>query len=246
MGFLFALEFLTRLPSLVPRDTTRADPGRGIAWFPIVGALIGFLLAFLDEVLRHVVAAPVANALLVAGLAALTGALHLDGLIDTADGLAAGHSVQAQLAAMRRTVAGVPGAVAGCLMIFSTYLALGALDHSVRTAALVIAPLCGRTAILLGYAAYPYGRDEETLSSALKRGATWPRAALGLVAAFAISLAIAGAAGVAVVAAALTGGLILGRLALRRLPGLTGDLHGAICETCQLAALLLAPVVLLR
>lgn len=246
MGFLLALEFLTRLPSLVPRNAARGDPGRGIAWFPIVGALIGLLLVFLDEVLRHIVAAPVANALLVAALASLTGALHLDGLIDTADGLAAGRGVQAQLAAMRRTVAGVPGAVGGCLMIFSTAVALGALDHSVRAAALVLAPMCGRAVILLGYAAYPYGRDEETLSSALKRGATWPRAFLGLTATFGIGLTIAGAGGAAVVATALAGGLILGRLALRRLPGLTGDLHGAICEVCQLTALLLAPLVLLR
>lgn len=246
MGFLVALEFLTRLPSLVPRSTTSEDLGRGITWFPIVGALIGLLLAFLDEALRHVVSAPVANALLVAALAMLTGALHLDGLIDTADGLAAGRTAQAQLAAMRRTVASVPGALAGCLMIFTTYVALGTLEGSVRPAALVLAPMCGRAVILLGYAAYPYGRDEETPSRALKRGATWHRAVIGLAATYSIAMAIAGAGGVVVVSTALVGGLVLGRLALMRLPGLTGDLHGAICEVCQLAALLLAPSVLSR
>lgn len=187
---------------------------------------------------------PVSDALLVALLAAVTGAFHLDGLIDTVDGLATGPDPDARLAVMRQGVAGFPGAIAGCLAVIGLFAALGALPAGIRTQALILAPLCGRTAILVGYCLYPYGRPEQTLSRTLRQGATPRRAAAGVLLAVAIAAGLAGLGGLALVALSL---LLMGAvagLALRRLPGLTGDVHGAICEVSQLAALFAAPVAL--
>jgi cobalamin synthase len=69
---------------------------------------------------------------------------------------------------------------------------------------------------------------------------------VGLGVAMAIAAAAGGVAGLMVLAGALVAAAVLGRLVLRRLPGLTGDVHGAICEVTQLGALLVAPALLLR
>jgi adenosylcobinamide-GDP ribazoletransferase len=228
----------------VRRDVTPEDLGRSVAWFPFVGTLIGALLAAADALAHWAIGPPASDALLVLFLAAATGALHLDGLIDTADGLAAGPDVDARLAAMRQGVTGIPGAIVGCTTVIGLYVAFGALPPGLRTTALVLAPLCGRTAILVAYCLYPYGRSEPSLSRSLKQGATPARMAAGLAMAAAIAAGLAGVGGLALVVLSLLVMATVARLALRRLSGLTGDVHGAICEMSQMVALLAAPVAL--
>jgi len=242
--FLVALQFLTRLPSPIRHDITPEDLGRAIGWFPVVGAALGVLLAAGDSVASALLHPMVANALIVAFLVAVTGALHLDGLIDTAEGLIVGPDGAARLAAMRQTVVGMPGVLAASLLLLATFGAIGALDPHVRAKALVLAPLCGRTCILAGYWLYPYGRREPSLSSFLKTGATSRRAAAGLSFAAAACLVVAAVGGIAVLVLALAAMHAIARIALTRVPGLTGDVQGAICETTQLTVLLAAPLAL--
>ena len=78
-----ALAFLTPLPV----GTTEPPDRRTLAWFPVVGALIGTVLGGVWWGAERRVAPPVAAGLVVAADLALTGMLHLDGLMDTADGL---------------------------------------------------------------------------------------------------------------------------------------------------------------
>jgi len=176
----------------------------------------------------------------------VTGAFHLDGLVDSVDGLTTGPDATHRLAAMRQAVAGTPGAVAACIILLANFAAIAALPFGVRALALFLAPLCGRTAILAAYRLYPYGRPEPTLSAQLKRNATNTSVLLGCAFAGAACFAVAGIGGLALLA--LSFGLMhgLATIALRRLPGLTGDIYGAICEVSQLATLLAAPFILLR
>src|SRR3972149_4236316 len=81
------LALLTSLP-ITRRQVDLSSVSYGL--FPVVGLLIGAILLALDYLSRLVVPSPASSALVVVGLAALTGALHLDGLADTADGLFGG------------------------------------------------------------------------------------------------------------------------------------------------------------
>lgn len=217
--------------------------GASIGWFPIAGALVGALLVTLDACGRFILDLAVVNALLVAALVAITGALHLDGVIDTIGGVVAGPGRGPQLTAMHDAHASPAGAVAGCLLIYATYAAVTALPMSVRATALFIAPIAGRTAILLGYRLFPYARPEPGSSQALKAGATPFRTAVGVAAATGMAAGVATIGGVTVLLVALLPGLILARFASRHFRGLTGDILGAICETSQIAALLAAPLL---
>lgn len=223
-----------------------ADLGRSIVWFPAVGAALGAAIAVLDALATPVFSPSVASALVVFALVSATGAFHLDGLIDTVDGLVAGPTPAERLAAMRRSVAGVPGALAGCGMLLATFVVILNLPDPLRARALFLAPLCGRTTILTGYWLFPYGRPEAGVSRALKEGASTPRVVTGGGAALALAVAVGHGGGAMLLVGSVLAGAAIGLLVLRRLPGLTGDVHGAICELTQFGALLLAPTALAR
>lgn len=244
MAFQVALQFLTRIPTRIQRDVNLDELGASIAWFPAVGALIGLLLVAANSLLSPLLHRPAVDALLLTMLIALTGALHLDGVIDTADGLTRSLDRAGRLAVMREAHTGPVGAVAGIAMVLATYAALSGLSGPARASALFIAPVAGRTAILLGYYLYPYGRAEATASAALKRGATTAHALLGLASAAALAAAAGALGGLAVLAVSLLALPLLAMVAVRRIGGVTGDVVGAACESCQLLALVVAPFLL--
>lgn len=245
-GFLAALQILTRLPAPLARSAGIQDVAGSIGWFPAVGAVLGLGLVALDALARMALERPVVDALLIAFLVVVTGAFHLDGLVDTVDGLAAGPDAERRLAAMRQAVAGTPGAVAACTILLADFAALEALPGDVRPFALFLAPLCGRTTILAAYRLYPYGRAEETLSFRLKASATTTSTVIGCTFAATACFVAGGPAGIALLGLSLALMHGIATIALRRLPGLTGDVYGAICELSQLAVLLAAPLVLRR
>jgi adenosylcobinamide-GDP ribazoletransferase len=239
-----ALEFLTRIPPPLHRQTTSADLQRSVGWFPIIGALVGAMLVVADTALQRAFDAPVVNALLIATLVALTGALHLDGVADTVDGLAGGPGPDARLAIMHQSTAGALGAAVVCLLLIADFAALSALPAAIRSYTLFAAPLCGRTVILLAYWLYPYGRKEPGLSQTLKAGATTRRATVGFVAAAAILGLTGGTAGIAALMFSVIGMAVMARYVLSKLPGLTGDTYGALAEVTQLGVLLTSPLLL--
>lgn len=242
-AFFVALQFLTRLPSPIRREISLDEVGASIGWFPAVGAALGIILVTFDTFASRILAASVVDALLVLSLVALTGGLHLDGVIDTFDGFAAGPNPESQLAAMRQTHAGAYGALAGVLMLLATYAAISALSAPLRAATLFIAPIAGRTAILIAYYLYPYARPDPGVSQSLKRGATLPRALAGLTTAAALVGATGAFGGLAALILILGWTHVVARAAIRRLGGLTGDVLGMICESSQLLALLAVPTL---
>ena len=240
-SFFVALQFLTRLPSPIRREISLDELGASIGWFPLVGAALGSILLAVDLGAGQFLDAHVVDALLVATLVALTGALHLDGVIDTLDGFTAGPDRQVQLDAMRETRAGTAGAIAGILTLLATCAAITALPPFGRMPTLFIAPLAGRTAILLAYSLYPYTRPGPGLSHSLKRGATPRRMLGGIAAAAALAGAAGGIGGLAVLVLVLGWVHGVASISCRRIGGLTGDVIGAICEGSQLITLIALP-----
>ena len=85
----FAIAFLTRVPLPARLEAGAREVGRAMLFFPAVGAALGALLAAAGLGLSRALPLPLAAVLVVALGTAATGALHLDGLADTADGLGA-------------------------------------------------------------------------------------------------------------------------------------------------------------
>jgi adenosylcobinamide-GDP ribazoletransferase len=241
-GFWFALQFLTRLPAPSPHAASAAQVSAAVTYFPAVGLLLGLLLVLLDAALRPFLALPVVNALLVVALVVLSGALHLDGLVDTCDAVCTRGSPEARLAIMHDSRAHDPGTIAACLLLLAKFAALQALPLPLRAPALLVAPMLGRWANIAAYWAYPYARQTPGASLALKAHATTPR----LIGATAFTLVVLGLVCGPPALLILGGAALAVHLAatwLRtRLPGLTGDTYGAIAELVEMLALALIPL----
>jgi cobalamin 5'-phosphate synthase/cobalamin synthase len=238
-----ALSFLTVVPAGDLAGITGQDVGRGVVWFPLVGAGVGGAAALAAWATAAVLPALVAGLAAATVTAVLTGALHLDGLADTADGYA-GRTRERALEIMRDHAVGSYGAVALVLDIGLRAAAVAALvgrPHGplwlVAAGALSRSAAAGLGALLPNARADGLGR---VLAGAGRARVAVAAAMAAIIAALAAGLpGLAAAAGVAVLAA------LWGWHCRRRLSGVTGDTLGAASEGCELAVLL-AGAALLR
>jgi adenosylcobinamide-GDP ribazoletransferase len=231
-----ALQFLTRVPPLVRRPFTAAEMGQSVACFPLVGLLLGGLLAGLDWLLNLAFPPLVVSALVLAVWVLATGAIHLDGFLDTCDGLFGGRTADERLRIMRDEHVGAFAVIGGMLLILMKFSALAATP--LRLPALLVAPICGRWAMSLAIVAFPYARDEG-LGRTMKDNTGWRQAAVTTLIAFGAVTLIGGWVGLLAWFAAGCAAGVGARLVLTRLPGLTGDVYGALCETVETLVLLL-------
>ncbi len=234
---LIALEFLT--PLRVRRVEHWSDQafGTALGWFPAVGLLIGLMLLALDRVLALFLPLAPASALLVAALALLSGGLHLDGVADTADGLAVQGDRARRLGVMSEGNIGPAGVMSLALVLLVQWSAFVSLDAPLRSAAIVLAPALGRWAAtpvaVLFRPARPRG-----IGHAFQQG-VWPVAApLSAVLIVVASVALFGPAGLVLPVVAAAAGLLIAAAAARMLDGVTGDTFGASIEVAQAASLL--------
>jgi len=212
-------------------------------WAPVVGLALGAAAAGVLVGCQHAhMGSFLAAVLAIAVLAALTRALHLDGLADTADGLGSRQPADRALAIMARSDIGPFGVVALALTLL---VQVGALEQAERTGrgplAILVAAVAARLAITIACrhrvpAARPGGLG------ALVAGTVHPAAGAALAA---VTIGAAFALGwiyAVAVAAGLACSLLLTALATRRLGGITGDVLGAIAETTTAACLLVTAI----
>jgi adenosylcobinamide-GDP ribazoletransferase len=258
-----ALSLFTIIPVRASTEFGPGDAARAVLWLPGAGLLLGLIGGgVLDFVygmgssggpadgMRRLLGAVLAVAI----IALLTGALHLDGLADTADGLGSRQPAAAALAIMRKSDIGPMGVAALVLALLIQVAALASVPPAsagpagsvTGTAGLafVLAAVTGRVSVVLATgspAARPGG------FGALVAGQTSVLArALSIVlltaAVLAAGLAIGGAGlaarGVAAAGTGLLAGTAMRFIAVRRLGGTTGDVFGAVLEVSATAVLL--------
>ena len=235
------MAFLTRAPV----TTDGLDGDRGLArsaWaFPVVGALVGGLGAVVYAISAGLALTPlIAATLAVASMVAVTGALHEDGLADTADGFGGGRDREAKLGIMRDSHLGVYAALALILMLVLRIAALAALgDPAMVGAVLVTAAAASRAMMAVVMAGLPPARAD-----GLGAGAGAPRggAVAGgmLVSAVIAVVLLPTASAVGVLIAVSAGGAAMAWLARRQIGGQTGDVLGAVQQIAEAAALVVA------
>jgi adenosylcobinamide-GDP ribazoletransferase len=238
VGFFTALRFLTIAPLPLGREKDSERVGRSLAYFPVIGLLLGLLLAGLDWALDGVLPVSVASAVLLAVLVLVTGATHLDGFIDTCDGLVAGKTPQQRWEIMRDSSVGAFGVVGACCLLLVMYVSLAALPESSRTWALVLMPVMGRWAVVGAIAAFPYARPDG-LGRAFKDQATWLTVAVATIVALAASVGFLRLTGLAIMGGVGLVTLLLCLMLRRKFAGLTGDTYGAVIEVGEVTALIL-------
>ena len=235
MEFLAAFQFLTLLP--IKRNFSAEQMGRSCVYFPVVGLVIGLILAGLNWGLSFILPAAVVNVLLVAALAVLSGGLHLDGLTDALDGLA-GQTPEQRLAIMKDSRIGGFGAIGLALFLLVEYVTLNHIPDSVNLPVLVVAPVISRWAMVNSIFVYPYARPEG-LGKAFKDAVTPRHFIFATLVTLIVAVALFRWAGLVVMAGVWLAANLTALHFKNRLKGLTGDIYGAINEISLLVVLLI-------
>ena len=236
-AFAAAVTLLTRLPLGRRVHIDEIDIQRSLAWLPLVGTALGGALALAARVLEGRLDDGPAAVLLVGAWALATGAIHLDGLADSADALGGGDR-ERRLAIMRDSQIGSFGALALVLVVALKIALVAAVLARGHHLWLIAIPAVGRVAASALSATLPYAREQGTGAALVSGGRRAERLAVALATALVVSLACARLRGLLAVAAVLLLALVVGRLALRRIGGVTGDVLGAAIELGECAALL--------
>ena len=236
--YLIALQFLTIIPLPFSVTCEERDLGRSMAFFPVAGLTLGGLLVGVNRLLEYLFPRSVTDLLLLALLAGVTGALHLDGLADVFDGLAARGGRERFLAVMKDSRCGPVGAAALVIFLLIKYQALLAVPEPQKNAALLLFPLLGRYAQVQCTVGALSARSGG-LGSSFIGGADRVQLLAAAVSATGISIALLGVTGVWLCAAAAVVTWLLRRWSHRRLGGVTGDIIGFTCELVEAGSLLL-------
>lgn len=235
-ALLTAIGFLTRVPvgHLLPSEP--ADLGRALAFFPLVGLLLGALLAASERALRGHLPADLIAVALTALLTALTGGLHLDGVADVFDGLGGGRGDRARtLEIMRDSRIGALGAAALQLTVLAKLFALRTLLQSEPSASVWLFPLVARACAVPLVVCFPYARAAGLGAAFHAHGRVMH--VLWAAAFTTIALLFTDRRVVLATLVALSAALLLAWLLQRRLGGLTGDVYGAAIELAEVAFL---------
>ncbi len=239
--FFVALTFLTRIPICNKSSYTKEDFQKCVFFFPIIGLIIGGILWGSYILLEMIFPRPVTAALLLLIYVLLTGGLHLDGLIDTVDGIYGGMTPQRRLEIMKDTNPGAFGVLGAVVVLLVKYSVYAQMDPRMLIF-LVAAPVLGRQSMVWMQVFYPYARREglgKLFSSYNNISLFGVTTGITIVILFALAqiegLYIFLSAGVFCF-------LLAGRLS-RLLGGLTGETYGAACELTEIFALLAALII---
>lgn len=239
--FLAAVGFLTALPVKGAETSSAGTLGESVPYFVPVGVALGLVLAGLDHALLAFLQPLPAAVLTVMAMAAVSGALHMDGLADTADGFLSGAPADRALEIMRDSRTGPMGA----LVMFSVFAlkvtALASVAPPSRWIAVFLAVLAGRCAMVVALSLAPYARKSGGLGTAFTGSASMPTALWGALFPLAAGLCFwPGGVGVWTVAIVTTFYFI--HYCMGRIGGMTGDTYGALCEIVEAVSLLTASV----
>lgn len=238
MRFLAALKFLTIIPLPWWHEVSPEEVGRSIGYFPVVGITVGLILAGLNWLLGLLLPSAIVNVLLIICLVVISGALHLDGFIDTCDGIASHKTVEERWQIMRDSHAGSFGIIGAFCLLLVKYVSLNSVPEPWLMMTLVLMPVVSRWIMVYTIFAYPYARPSG-LGKVFKQGASWQRLGIATLITLVVAVGLARLAGFVIMVAIWVIGITMAAYLKRKFAGLTGDTYGAINEVAEVCVLIL-------
>jgi len=236
------IQFLTRIPIPLNLDVKEEDFAWGTVFFPLVGLLVGLLMAigYCIGVLLSYKLIPAVLAVLFQAL--ITGVFHIDGLGDTFDGLFSNKSKDKMLEIMKDSRLGTNAAVA---ILFDVLLKILLLDQisrmlepSLSYFLIFSIPIVGKVGILTSAAFSKYARPEGGLGRIIIDNVRVPQWLIGLILAGGLLSLLLGKKGLLHMAAALLVSFLFTGFVKKKIGGATGDTLGAVNEICEICFLL--------
>jgi adenosylcobinamide-GDP ribazoletransferase len=237
--FGLAWRLLTAVPlPFIPQNSNR-QAGKAAGYYPCVGIVIGLVLAVTGWFFFFLFPSGVASALVLVVWVGLTGMLHLDGFMDTCDGLLPPRNRARRLEIMKDSRVGAFGVVGGVLLLLLKFNGLATLLDSSRWAILIVVPTLARWAMAWAMIRYPLARNEG-LAVLFMAGLGRRQVVLASVLAAGTAFVLLGISGIVLLVVAWLVTTLMARFAVARIGGLTGDIYGATCEVTETILLITA------
>ena len=232
-----ALQFLTIVPAISRKAFKPKDLSNSTAYYPLIGALIGISLLVVNFVLEDYLPISIRSTIILALWVGISGAIHLDGFLDSCDGIFGGTTPERRLEIMHDEHIGAYALSGGILLLLLKFTLLGSLLQDYPPYYLILAPALGRWGMTFAIFGYKYARPRG-LGRRIKDNMHWQQFTVSTISALLIGVITAGWIGLVCfgVAGLLT--FIVAHFTMRRIHGLTGDVYGAINELTELATLL--------
>ena len=234
-SIIIAFQFLTIFPAIIKRMFTPQEMGRAAGFFPLVGVALGTLLYGINYAARLILPDSVSAALTLFAWIFFTRAFHLDGFMDTCDGLFGGWTPEHRLEIMKDSRVGAFGVVGGVLILLLKFSALSSITgldtplrgySTINFAALILSATLGRWSQPLVIFFFPYAR-ENGIGYEMKRNLRWLELLLAALITGVTSWLLLGWLGLILMLGGTIIAVLFGLYVMRLLPGLTGDIYGA-------------------
>lgn len=233
--FLLIIQFLTRIPVNIQIEIEEDDFGKGVVFFPLVGLIIGAVSGSIYYVFSRFSygLVPIIFSMLSGVL--ITGALHIDGLADTCDGIFSARNKERMLEIMRDSRIGTNGAIAIIFDFMLRIAILNLFNEKQALLAILVAPIVSRTLTAIIIYTSTYARAEGGLGKLfigkVSLGVASLAVAIGLVLTY-ISL---GFYGLIAFILSLIVVIIFRAHVYSKIGGITGDVLGAANEISEIS-----------
>lgn len=237
-----AISFLTIFPVYGNRVADEKEMARSLFFYPATGILIGSLLALVSFGGWRLSLGWAGDALVIVLWIIISGGLHLDGLMDTGDGLFSGRERERKLEIMKDSRVGAMGVLALISVVLLKWSFLTILPHPQKYGLLILAAALGRTMMLLPISYFPYARQVPGLGKAFGDYASKSIFPISLIFLAGMGYLAIGALTAACLIVTVLLSVLITVVISRILHGHTGDTYGAVCEVSETIFIVIAAI----
>ncbi len=242
-SFLIALKFLTILPVGKKLDIQDKELAKSIKYFPLIGILIGCILASVNFLFSLIFSSIIVSVIILISLIWVTGGLHLDGFMDTVDGLFGGMNKGKRLRIMRDSRIGSFAVIAFVsLFLLKFTLILELSGQKLFPLILILMPALGRWSMVCAMPFYGYPRKKgmgSFIKFILKKDVL-----IASIIMFTFAMGLLKWKGLILLVATFVFMLLITKFISRKIKGMTGDTYGALNEIVEVLFLFLFLILL--
>jgi adenosylcobinamide-GDP ribazoletransferase len=237
---LAAFQFLSIFPTVIRRPFTAKELGQSVSFYPLVGLAIGGVMFGVMSGMSRFFSSQVCAAVALVLWVILTRAIHLDGFLDTCDGLFGGFTPEKRLCIMRDPRVGSFALAGGGVLLIAMFSAIESTDNQVCS--LLLAPVFGRWALSFAVVAFPYARPGG-MGRVIKDNSHWQQLLIASFTTLVIAWFVGQWFGLIILGLVVIITFLWLRYVLRLIPGLTGDIYGATCVMIEALVLIIFSAV---
>ncbi|MFW6238395.1 MAG: adenosylcobinamide-GDP ribazoletransferase [Halanaerobiales bacterium] len=241
--FLLAVQFITTIPVRIELDYSEQEVAASMLFYPLLGTLLGLVLAGVNYVGQLFLPPLVNGCLIVVILVLLSGGIHLDGLMDSCDGLFSGRGKERILEIMRDSRAGTFGVLAAVLVLLLKFSLIVELPGPYQFRSLLFFPAAGRWAMVYAACFHPYAR-KEGMGKVYAKNIERRHFIIATIWTLLLAVLLFGLQALIISLFSWFTLVLLIKGIKVKIAGLTGDSYGAINEIMETAVLMIITILL--